>query len=101
VLFAVTAHVEDWPVARGGSAAITHALVRYLETLGGRVHTGTRVRSTADLPAARVFLFDTDPRQLAAICAPVLPAGYRRRLDRFRYGPGVFKLDWALDGPIP
>src|SRR4029450_4132375 len=55
----------------------------------------------ADLPSARVFLFDTDPRQLAEIAGPALPAGYVRRLRRFRYGPGVFKVDFALDGPIP
>jgi len=54
-----------------------------------------------DLPAARVYLFDTSPDQLASIAGPVLPRGYRRRLGRYRYGPGVFKLDWALDGPIP
>ncbi len=59
------------------------------------------VRSLADLPPARVVLFDTSPAQLADIGAPILPAGYVRRLRRYRYGPGVFKLDWALDGPIP
>jgi phytoene dehydrogenase-like protein len=101
VLFALTAHVADWPVARGGSSAITSALASYLTSLGGVVRTGVPVRSPADLPAARVFLFDTDPLQLAAICAPVLPAGYVERLRRYRFGPGVFKVDWALDGPIP
>jgi phytoene dehydrogenase-like protein len=101
VLFAVTAHATDWPVARGGSIAIARALAGLLTELGGHIVTGHPVRSLADLPAARVFLFDTDPRQLAAIAAPVLPAGYRRRLGRYRYGPGVCKLDWALDGPIP
>jgi len=101
LIFALTAHGEGWPVARGGSIAITRALASLLTELGGRIVTGVRVRSLADLPAARVFLFDTDPRQLAEIAAPVLPAGYRRRLGRYRYGPGVCKLDWALDGPIP
>lgn len=101
LLFAVTGHVEEWPVARGGSATITQALASYLTTLGGVIHTGVPVGSITDLPAARVFLFDTDPAQLERIAAPVLPAGYRRRLRRFRYGPGVFKVDWALDGPIP
>jgi phytoene dehydrogenase-like protein len=101
ILFALTAHVEDWPVARGGSIAITRALASLLHELGGRIVTGHPVRSLDDLPAARVFLFDTDPRQLASIAEPVLPAGYRRRLGRYRYGPGVCKLDWALDGPIP
>ncbi|MFM7141053.1 MAG: phytoene desaturase family protein, partial [Alphaproteobacteria bacterium] len=101
LVFAMTAHVEDWPVARGGSQAITRALASLFASLGGVVRTGVRVRSAADLPPARVFLFDTDPRQLASIAADALPEGYRRRLLRFRYGPGVFKLDLALDGPIP
>ncbi len=101
LLFAITAHVEEWPVARGGSIAVTMALASYLGELGGVVHTRHRVRTIADLPAARVFLFDTDPLQLARICDPVLPNGYTRRLRAFRFGPGVCKLDWALDGPIP
>lgn len=101
LMFAVTAHVVEWPVARGGSIAITQALASYLQELGGKVRTGIPVRSLADLPAARVFLFDTDPLQLARICDSVLPDGYLRRIRRFRFGPGVFKLDWALDGPIP
>jgi phytoene dehydrogenase-like protein len=101
LMFAVTAHVVEWPVARGGSIRITQALANYLRELGGVVRTGTLVRCLADLPAARVFLFDTDPQQLARICGPVLPERYVRRLRRYRFGPGVFKLDWALDGPIP
>ena len=101
LVFCMTAHVEDWPVAAGGSAAITGALARYLESLGGRVETGRWVRSLSELPPSRVVLFDTDPRQLARIAGDALPARYRRRLARYRYGPGVFKLDWALDGPIP
>ncbi len=101
LMFAITAHVEEWPVAAGGSQAIADALASYLRELGGVIRTGVTVRSLADLPAARVYLFDTDPRQLAAICEPALPYGYLKRLCRFRYGPGVFKLDWALDGPIP
>jgi phytoene dehydrogenase-like protein len=101
LLFLVTGHVEEWPVAKGGSQAIADALAGYLETLGGRVQTGVRVASAADLPAARLYLFDTDPAQLADIAGRVLPERYVRRLRRFRYGPGAFKLDWALDGPIP
>lgn len=101
LIFAITAHVEEWPVARGGSSAIASALAGYLSSLGGEIQTGVRIRSLGDLPRARVFLFDTDPRQLASIAEPVLPPGYVRRLRRYRYGPGVFKVDWALDGPIP
>jgi len=101
LLFAVTGHVEDWPVAAGGSQSIARALVSHLESLGGRVETGRRIERLAELPASRVVLFDTSPEQLSRIAGDALPAGYRRRLARYRYGPGVFKLDWALDGPIP
>ena len=101
VMFALTAHMEDWPVARGGSDAITRALVSLLEASGGEVRTGHPVLSGQDLPAARVYLFDTDPHQLARIAQDALPSGYRRRLQRYRFGPGVFKLDLAMDGPIP
>jgi phytoene dehydrogenase-like protein len=101
VIFAVAAHVVDWPVPEGGSAAITRALMSCLTDLGGRVETGRRVTRLDELPAARVVLFDTSPDQLATIAGDALPAGYRRRLGRYRYGPGAFKLDWALDGPIP
>jgi phytoene dehydrogenase-like protein len=101
LVFCLAGHVEDWPVAEGGSAAIAGALGRLLVSLGGRVETGRWIRSLADLPDARAYLFDTSPAQLAAIAGPVLPAGYVGRLRRYRYGPGVFKIDWALDGPIP
>lgn len=101
MIFTLTGHVENWPVAKGGSHAITKALASYLESLGGRIETGRRIEQLRELPEARVVLFDTSPEQLANIAGDGLPAGYRRRLGRYRYGPGVFKLDWALDGPIP
>src|SRR5207302_798461 len=101
LMFLLTGHVEDWPVARGGSAAIAGALASLLRSLGGTIETGKQVKALADLPAARVYLFDTSPAQLADIAGPVLPARYLSRLRRYRYGPGVFKMDWALDGPIP
>jgi phytoene dehydrogenase-like protein len=101
LMFLITGHVEAWPVAAGGSHAIARALAGVLAASGGTITTGVRVRSLADLPPARVYLFDTSPAQLAAIAEPVLPARYVRRLVRYRYGPGVFKLDWALDGAIP
>jgi phytoene dehydrogenase-like protein len=101
MIFALTAHVTDWPVAAGGSQAITRALASYLQQLGGRIDTGIHVRRLKHIPPARVVVFDTSPSQLADICAPLLPARYVRRLRRYRYGPGTFKLDWALDGPIP
>jgi phytoene dehydrogenase-like protein len=101
LVLALTGHVVDWPVAAGGSQAITGALASYLRSLGGQIETGRPVRTLADLPPSRVVLFDTSPAQLADIGEPMLPAGYVRRLRRYRYGPGIFKLDWALDGPIP
>jgi phytoene dehydrogenase-like protein len=101
LLFLLAGHVETWPIAQGGSAAITRALAEYLLSLGGRIETGKPVRVLADLPPSRVVLFDTSPDQVATIASPVLPQGYVRRLRRFRYGPGIFKIDWALDGPIP
>lgn len=100
-MFLLAGHVEEWPVAAGGSEAIAQALASLLREHGGTIRTGVRVRHARDLPDARVFLFDTSPDQLAAIAEPALPDGYVRRLRRYRYGPGVFKLDWALDGPIP
>ena len=100
LLFALTGHLCDWPVARGGSQAITAALVSYLRSLGGEVVTGSEVRSLRELPPSRVVLFDLAPRQLIAIAGDALPSGYVRRLARYRYGPAVFKLDWALSGPI-
>ena len=101
MLFALTAHVATWPVPAGGAQTIAGALAAYLATLGGRIETGRPVRALGDIPPARVVLFDTSPDQLATVGAGVLPDRYVRRLRRYRYGPGVFKLDWALDGPIP
>ncbi len=101
LMFLLCGHVEEWPVAAGGSRSIAHALAGLLRSLGGRIQTGILVRSLADLPAARVYLFDTSPAQLANIAGATLPAAYLRRLGRYRYGPGVFKVDWALDGSIP
>jgi phytoene dehydrogenase-like protein len=101
LVFCLTGHLGEWPVAEGGSEAIPRALVSLLSSLGGRVETGRWIRSLADLPPARVYLFDTSPARLAALAGAVLPARYVRRLRRYRYGPGVFKVDWALDGPIP
>jgi phytoene dehydrogenase-like protein len=101
LLFLITGHVQTWPIAEGGSAAITRALAAYLGSLGGRIETGHPVRALSDLPPSRVVLFDTSPDQVASIASPVLPTTYVRRLRRYRYGPGIFKIDWALDGPIP
>ena len=94
-------HATGWPVAKGGSVAIIHAMASYLRSLGGVIETSRRVRSLRDLPPAAVAIFDVTPIQLAYIAADDLPSRYVRKLGRYRYGPGVFKIDWALDGPIP
>lgn len=95
LMFAIAAHAVGWPVARGGSQAIADALVAYLRALGGRVHTHYEVRRLDELPPARAYVFDTSPTALARI------AGLGDAYRGFRYGPAVFKIDYALDGPVP
>jgi phytoene dehydrogenase-like protein len=101
LVLGLVAHAIGWPMARGGSQRIADALGAHLRSLRGEIVTGHTVRSRADLPDARTILFDTSPRQLVQVMGKELPAGYRQALSRFRYGPGVFKADYALDGPIP
>ncbi len=101
LMFTLMTHESDWPVARGGSEAIARALVSLLESLGGEVRTNSRVTSVDDLPPARAYLFDVTPHQLGPILGDALPSSYRKRLDRYLYGPGVFKLDYALSESIP
>ena len=95
------AHVVGWPVARGGSQSIADALASYLRSLGGEIVTGHRVRSLDEIPPPATVLLDLTPRQVLDVAGDHLPPLYRRRLARFRYGPGSFKLDYALDGPVP
>jgi phytoene dehydrogenase-like protein len=94
-------HAVGWPLAAGGSQSIANSLASHLESLGGEIVTGTNIDSLDELPAARATLLDTAPRGLIQIAGDRLPPGYRKRLGRYRYGPGVFKVDWALDGPVP
>ena len=94
-------HAAGWPVARGGSQAIADALASYLGSLGGEIQTGRRVETLDELPRTRVVLLDLTPRQVLDVAGDRFPARYRRALARFRYGPGAFKVDWALDGAIP
>ena len=94
-------HSVGWPFPGGGSQRLADALAAELRSLGGEIETGHRVQSLAELGDARAVLLDVTPRQLIAMAGDTLPTRYRRRLERYRYGPGVFKLDWALDGPIP
>jgi phytoene dehydrogenase-like protein len=101
LILGMLAHAVGWPVPRGGSQAITDALTAYLHDLGGEVVTGAEVQTLDELPPARVVLCDLTPRQLLRVAGPRLAGSYARQLRRYRYGPGVFKIDLALDGPIP
>jgi len=95
------AHAVGWPVAKGGSQAISNALASYFQSLGGRIVTNTPVQSLNELKDASMILLDVTPRQLISIAGDRLPDRYRRKLESYRYGPGAFKMDWALSGPIP
>jgi phytoene dehydrogenase-like protein len=101
IVLATLAHRFDWPLVRGGIGRLAEALVAEATALGVTFETGHAVASFAELPPSRAVVLDVTPRQVLAIAGDRLPAGYRRSLERFRYGPGVFKLDWALDGPVP
>jgi len=96
-----SAHADGWPLPAGGAGRVADALAAELVALGGSIQTGRQVDRITDLPPHRVALFDVTPRQLLVIAGDRLPSAYRRALGRFRYGPGTFKLDLALDGPIP
>jgi phytoene dehydrogenase-like protein len=95
-----TGHLRGWPIPKGGSQQISNALASYFSSLGGRIETGVRVQSLDQLPSARVVLFDVTPKQLLEIAGHKFTSLYKWQLKRYRYGPGVFKIDWALDGPI-
>lgn len=101
LMFAVLGHLVGWPVAEGGSQSVADALVSLLVSLGGEVACDRRVTSLDDLPPARAVLLDLSPRDVVAIGRSRLPSRYARSLERFRYGPGVHKVDWVLDGPVP
>ncbi|KAA3439969.1 phytoene desaturase family protein [Rufibacter hautae] len=100
VLMAV-GHLQGWPVPRGGSQQIANALVSYFVSLGGKIETGNYVTSLKQLPSHKALLLDVTPKQLLDIAGEKLSPFYRGQLQRYRYGMGVFKIDWALDGPIP
>ncbi len=95
---AVAAHGSGWPLPHGGSQKIADALARYLRSLGGEIETSHTV---TELPEAPIVMCDITPRQMLAMAGARLPASYRRALEAYRYGPGVFKMDWALEAPVP
>jgi phytoene dehydrogenase-like protein len=96
-----TGHAKGWPVPKGGSKNIALALASYFLALGGKIETGIHVKSMSDIPSSRILLFDLTPKQLLEIAGEHFSTVYKWQLNRYRYGMGVYKIDWALDGPIP
>ena len=101
LVLGILGHAVGWAIPEGGSQSIANALADYLRSLGGEIILNTPVQSINELPRARAYLFDVTPRQLLKIAGNRLPEGYKRQLERYRYGAGVFKVDWALNSPIP
>ncbi|HVU24630.1 MAG TPA: NAD(P)/FAD-dependent oxidoreductase [Opitutus sp.] len=101
LLFAILGHTTGWPIVAGGTQKFSDALAAHFRSLGGEIETGRRVASLDELPPARATLLDVTPRQFAALAGSRLAASERNRVARFRYGPGIFKVDWALKAPIP
>ncbi len=95
------AHDKGWPIPKGGSVAIANALAAYFESLGGKIVTNHYVRTLSQLPSSKAVLLDVTPKQLLEIAGDQFSSLYKRQLQNYRYGMGVFKIDWALDGPIP
>jgi phytoene dehydrogenase-like protein len=96
-----TAHLKGWPIPKGGSNQIANALASYFISLGGKIETSFYVKSLGQLPSAHAVLLDVTPKQLLQIAGHRFSSIYKWQLERYRYGPGVFKIDWALDAQIP
>lgn len=101
LILMAAAHLRGWPVPEGGSRSIADALAAYFCSLGGKLETGFYVRSLSQLPSSRAVLLDVTPRQLLQIAGYRFSSFYKWQLEKYRYGMGVFKIDWALDGPVP
>jgi phytoene dehydrogenase-like protein len=101
IVLAASAHAVGWPLPRGGSQAIANAMAGCLQDLGGKIVTNHKVENIDELPQATATLFDLTPRQIIPIAGHRLPDRYVRALQRYRYGGGVFKVDWALSEPVP
>jgi phytoene dehydrogenase-like protein len=101
IILSAVGHRHGWPVPKGGSQAIGNALAQYFISLGGKIQTGVHVSSLSQLPSHHALVFDLTPKQLLTIAGDRFSPYYKRQLSRYRYGPGVFKVDWALNGPIP
>ena len=101
LIMLATAHAGGWPIPEGGAGRVSGAMAEEFRALGGQIETGRRVDRLSDLPEHEIAMFDVAPTALARIARDSLPAGYARRLERYRYGAAAFKLDIALDGPVP
>jgi phytoene dehydrogenase-like protein len=101
LVMAASGHAAGWPIPRGGSQSITNALASYFRSLGGVIEADAPVDAIESLPSAKAVLFDLSPRQVARIAGRRLPEGYLKGLEHFAYGPGIFKVDWALSQPVP
>jgi phytoene dehydrogenase-like protein len=101
LLLGTLGHAFGWPFPRGGSQSLANALASYLESMGGEIFTNAQVSTVDDVPRTRAVLFDVTPRQLHDVAGEHFTDDYNKALKRYRYGPGVFKVDFALDGPIP
>lgn len=97
----IAGHTTGWPIAKGGSQCLVNALLKYYTSLGGEIRTGYPVNAFSDLPSSRAVLFDLTPKQIVEIMGDKLPVYYRNSLHRYRYGSGVFKIDWAIEGNVP
>lgn len=96
-----SAHSKGWPIPKGGSQAIATALASYFTSLGGKIEVNTYINAMSQLPSTHAVLFDTSPRQMLSIAGQQFSSFYRWQLNRYKYGMGVFKIDWALESPIP
>jgi phytoene dehydrogenase-like protein len=97
----VAGHLKGWPVPKGGSQSIASALASYFLSIGGKIETGRYIRSLEELPPAKAVLFDVTPKQLLQIAGKRFSSTYTKQLQRYQYGMGVFKIDWALSEPVP
>lgn len=101
LIFGMTAGLCDWPCVEGGSAGLARALIRLIESLGGKVHLNRRISRLSELPSRSLLIFDLTPKTFLEVTQGHFSSGYVKRLNRYKYGPGTFKVDYTLDGPIP
>ncbi|MEH6305925.1 NAD(P)/FAD-dependent oxidoreductase [Olivibacter sp. CPCC 100613] len=101
LVLTMAGHHSGWPIVRGGSQQLAQSMAAYFCALGGKIETGIWIKSLEQLPKTRAIFFDTSPKQLLEIAGHRLTPLYKKQLNRYRYGAGLFKIDWALDGPVP